>query len=480
MKRSLSFMFIVSALLLVVGLVGCNGLWDFDDDDDVAIMPANFKFLAQINVGAPANNIRAAAISSSDYNANVYYEDDPATALNGSTPVTADNSGNFSFDYNAFDGKTFFIVFSHKTNASALKLYRYFKKTKAEMDAYATTPAVVNEKTTAVGFYLQNNPGKKYSTDVDENTTSVTEINDLVTTITNYNDTANAGDNFVVPVKTVTISQTSPLSVQFGNSVTLTAVVEPSFATNKTVTWAMTPADSTLVALNTTTGVITANSTTEGPVTITATADGKTSAPLTVNVISGPVAVTSVEIVQGTGADLAIGGELNLSVTVLPPNATNKALNWSISPSGFATVVSTGDNTAKITGTSAGEATVTVTSTDGSNKSDTFIVKVITAPTTTTVNFSNQITGQTSALIINIEGTGLDTSVTCTLKANDDSDVVFSKDKTSTTSDITLQHNTPGIALASFQSIVFSKVLPAGTIVRVANSQGLIEQVTIQ
>jgi uncharacterized protein YjdB len=472
-KKFFSLFLVLFLSLGMIGLVGCNGLWDFDDDDDVSVVPVNFKFAAQIAMGTATNNIRAAALDANDYSANVYYEGDTTTPLNGNTPITdaADGAadGVFNFDFNAYDGRTFYVVFTHNTNANALKLYRYFKKTKAQMDAFtSTTPAVVNETTTAVGLYIANNPTAKYGTDVDETNTNA-DVNTLVTTIQTYVDPTNNNPDadFTVPVSTVTITQGDSVNVQYGNSVTLTATVLPTFATNKTVTWTMTPADSTLVTLNANTGVVTANTTTEGTVTITATADGKTDT-ITVNVIQGPVAVTGVTVTPET-ITIGVNSTTQLTATVAPNNATDKTVTWSASNT-KATVSTTGLVTA---GAEAGEVTITATTADGSF-TDTCVVTIITG---STVTVTPEVTGRAGAeLQIHLVGAATTTDVSTTLAVTNGSIAAFSytKDADATTAAgypvlvPTIPTINDAFATANaFTTISFSGILPDSTTVKV-------------
>ena len=85
----------------------------------------------------------------------------------------------------------------------------------------------------------------------------------------------------------------------------------------------------------------------------------------------GSVAVSSVSITKDS-TTLTVGEEETLAFTVLPDNATNKALTWTSSNEAAATVNSSG----KIIAVDAGETTITATSQDGSNKSDTCTVTV--------------------------------------------------------------------------------------------------------
>ena len=93
-----------------------------------------------------------------------------------------------------------------------------------------------------------------------------------------------------------------------------------------------------------------------------------------------------------TSATINNGETLQLTATVSPNNATNKAVTWSSSNTNVATVSSSGLVTAK----SRGTATITATTTDGSNLSASCSVTVTQLATGISLN-------RTSATIINGE-----------------------------------------------------------------------------
>lgn len=66
-----------------------------------------------------------------------------------------------------------------------------------------------------------------------------------------------------------------------------------------------------------------------------------------------------------TTAVLTLGNTLQLTATILPINAANKTVNWTSSDSSIATV----DNNGLVTAVATGTATITATTTDGSNLS---------------------------------------------------------------------------------------------------------------
>lgn len=109
---------------------------------------------------------------------------------------------------------------------------------------------------------------------------------------------------------------------------------------------------------------------------------------LSVNLQSS-TSVTSVSLDKEELA-LTVGEEVTLSATVLPDNATDKTVTWSSSNENVATV----DENGKVTAIAAGEATITVTTTDG-EKTANCVVTV-----TDEVSYSLSITPAEAAIII--------------------------------------------------------------------------------
>ena len=163
--------------------------------------------------------------------------------------------------------------------------------------------------------------------------------------------TAKAGDKtatctitvVVTPVTSVTLDKVSA-SLKAGETVTLTATVNPSDATDKTVTWSTSDAAVAMVS----NGVVTAVKV--GVATITAKAGDKT-ATCAITVV--PTPVTSVTLDQ-TAASLKIGETVTLTATVNPDDATDKTVTWSTSDESIATVVN-----GVVTAMNVGTATIT-------------------------------------------------------------------------------------------------------------------------
>ena len=86
------------------------------------------------------------------------------------------------------------------------------------------------------------------------------------------------------------------------------------------------------------------------------------------------IPVTGVTV-SPTIATIAVGGTQQLTATVQPSNATDDTVTWSTSNATFATVSSSG----LVTAAAAGNATITVTTTDG-GKTATCAVAVTALP----------------------------------------------------------------------------------------------------
>ncbi len=141
-------------------------------------------------------------------------------------------------------------------------------------------------------------------------------------------------------------------------TITLKATVQPTNATNKTVTW---KSSDTKIATVNNKGVV--KGIKAGTVTITVTtASGKT-ATYTVTV-TPEVKAESVKITGGT--TVQEGKPLTLKATVSPNNTTNKNVTWSVkNGTGSATI----DKNGKLTAKKAGTVTVTVTTANGKTAS---------------------------------------------------------------------------------------------------------------
>ena len=160
----------------------------------------------------------------------------------------------------------------------------------------------------------------------------------------------------IIEVTSVSLDQTK-LELTEGDIATLTATVNPSDATDKTLTWtssdtsvASVSANGEVKALKTGTAIITVSS-----------ANGKT-ATCVVTVAKKIIEVTSVSLDQ-TKLELTEGDTATLTATVNPADATDKTLTWTSSDSSVAAVSANGE----VKAIKAGSTTITVSSANGKN-----------------------------------------------------------------------------------------------------------------
>ncbi|MBN1789447.1 MAG: Ig-like domain-containing protein, partial [Bacteroidales bacterium] len=165
------------------------------------------------------------------------------------------------------------------------------------------------------------------------------------------------GGETSIPVTGITVTVAGGLATITTPSGTLqlAAAVLPSDATNKNVTWSI--QNGTGQASISATGLVTAIA--DGNVTATATAaDGSNVKGSLTITISGQILLVNSITVNGAGGSSSVtaGETLQLSATVLPSNATETSVTWSIlNGTGEATISATG----LVTAASEGTATAT-------------------------------------------------------------------------------------------------------------------------
>lgn len=179
--------------------------------------------------------------------------------------------------------------------------------------------------------------------------------------------TSGSGTVNGISVTGVKLNKTE-LSLEKGKTETLTATIEPSTATNKSVTW---KSSNTGVAAVDQSGKVTAVAKGEATITVT-TKDGghKATCTVTVNDKAEDVKVTNITI--NGSANMTVNEEQTLTATVKPDNATNKKVVWSSSDITTATV----DENGKVTALKEGKVTITATAADGSGTKKEFEINI--------------------------------------------------------------------------------------------------------
>lgn len=166
------------------------------------------------------------------------------------------------------------------------------------------------------------------------------------------------GDGPVVPYR-ITLRKTS-LLMNVGDTFQLEATVVPDDAENKELIWS---SKNENVATVDESGLITAMGTGYTDIVVTSVAAPKVEAVCHVEV-EGPetVLATSIKLNFG-GIDMKVGGTLQMEAIIGPDNATNKTVTWESDNEEVAVI----DANGLLTALGKGVATITATTTDGSN-----------------------------------------------------------------------------------------------------------------
>ncbi|AJD92224.1 hypothetical protein JMA_29070 [Jeotgalibacillus malaysiensis] len=195
-----------------------------------------------------------------------------------------------------------------------------------------------------------------------------------------------------ISVSKVTLNP-SAVGIKIGESTLLSAVITPADATNPTVQWSSSNAETATVDQD---GKVTGHSI--GTAVITATSENG-GFKATTEVQVKPINVTSVKLDKSTNT-LKIGETDTLTATISPSNATNKTVSWTSSDNAIATVTGEGIVEAK----SVGTAIITVKSEDG-EFTDVYTLTV------KPINVTSIKLDQTSGTLIEGESTTLQATV---------------------------------------------------------------------
>jgi len=166
-----------------------------------------------------------------------------------------------------------------------------------------------------------------------------------------------------------------------GNTSQLSVAVLPNNATDKSVTWSV--SDESIATISNT-GLLTAVASGSVTVTVEANDASGVSAEKTVSVSGVAVLVESINII---GNDITDGSSQQLTVEVLPANASNKEVTWEVSDTSIADITVNGLLTPKTNGT----VTVKATAQDASGKFDELQINISGITTTPGVSTSQEL-----------------------------------------------------------------------------------------
>jgi len=187
---------------------------------------------------------------------------------------------------------------------------------------------------------------------------------------------------------------TSKKDLFIGDSFVLTASINPSNATDKTVNWSSSNPSVATVDAN---GKVTAKAKGITYITVTVANNPTITANCTISVKEKPVMVTSITLNQKS-VTLKPNAYVILDATVGPYNATNRNITWKSSNTNVATV-----DDGIVIAKSAGVAIITATATDGSgvSASCTITVAKATEPVVVKYHISFDGNGATSGSMSN-------------------------------------------------------------------------------
>lgn len=162
----------------------------------------------------------------------------------------------------------------------------------------------------------------------------------------------------VVKVESLSLDKSEYTFNTIGNTLTLTAIILPADATDKSIEWS---SDNKSVATVDQNGTVKAVGNGTATITVAANDGSGVKASCVITVAQW---VTSITLDQST-LTLNEGQSANLSVSsIVPDNAADKTLKWTSSDEGVAKV----DQTGKVTAVSKGSATIKAETNDGSGK----------------------------------------------------------------------------------------------------------------
>jgi uncharacterized protein YjdB len=260
------------------------------------------------------------------------------------------------------------------------------------LPSYATDKTVTWSVVNGTGQASISSSGRVTAID-NGNVTAIATANDGSGVYGSLNITIS---NQIVPVTSVNVTGEGGATIIDVDNGTLqvSATAFPANATNKSVTWSI--VNGTALASISTNGLVTALD--NGTVTVRATAnDGSgISGSFVITILHQIIPVTGI-IVSGTGGSNLIttdGGSLQLTATVVPANATDKTILWTIANgTGQASINSTG----LVSAVENGTVTAIASASDGSGINGTFLI-----------NISNQTTSVTG---ITVSGTAGSTAI---------------------------------------------------------------------
>ncbi len=257
------------------------------------------------------------------------------------------------------------------------------------------------------------------------------------------------GRQKIVDVTGVELNYSS-YTMEANSTLQLEAYIKPTNATNKNVIWKVQRGQTGFASVNSD-GLVTAKAVGTARVVVTTEESGFT-ATCSITVVEKIVPVTSVSL-NKSSLSIKQGKSSTLVATVLPSNASNKAVTWSSSDESVA-IVSNG----VITGVKEGFATITATSVDGE----------FTASCDITITEPTRVTG----VSLNEASISLKAERTATLTANILPSDAYDKS-------VIWSSSNNNIAQVSSEGVITAKSVGTATITATTNDGGFKASCTV-
>ena len=197
-------------------------------------------------------------------------------------------------------------------------------------------------------------------------TTAEGEFQQEITVTVNSGTSTKDNDNKNIPIKSISFGKKTT-SILTGDTEDLAVTINPSNATNKSITY---KSSNTNIATVSASGVVTAKSV--GRTTITATSKNNKKATIIVNVVKKQTPVESVSITPSRG-EIYVGDTITLKEVIKPSDATDQNVTWASSNTSVATV-----SNGVVKGIKAGNTTIIVKTEN--NKTSTAAITVKARP----------------------------------------------------------------------------------------------------
>ncbi|MEN8203869.1 MAG: Ig-like domain-containing protein [Bacteroidota bacterium] len=173
-----------------------------------------------------------------------------------------------------------------------------------------------------------------------------------------------------VPVESITVtSDSDEIFDVVGSTMQMSATITPADAINKDFTWSV--SDEVIATIDQD-GLLTAMK--SGVVTVTATAEDGSGVTGTKDItVTIKIYVMRISIGSDANEIRGLGNTLQMSATVIPGNASDVTVTWSVDDETIATI----DATGLLTAVAAGTVNVTATANDGSDVSKTKAIEIV-------------------------------------------------------------------------------------------------------